>query len=211
MLDNEYYNKNFLDTYIQGSPPLLKVQEEEMLVLSNLYKKVGLESLAGVTHLDIGTCTGRYLQWAYKHGAQNIYGIDSSPDLINFCKEYLQFSVNLILGSCADEKSYSKIKNIDSCTVMLGTISHLSELQLKEFLKILEIKMSPSGILVVSAWNRLPDDLNIYSEMPAHYLLKQSEALNYSHFEFNNFKIKHTEDTQYLTIKLFEKTNNSGV
>ncbi len=205
MLDFKYYSKELLKSYDCGSQDLEKIKDEELKLLSILYQKIGLESLKGHTHLDVGTCTGRYLKWAYDKGCRNIIGLDKSADSIYFCKKNILFKTTLLHGCCTNKTSYDGIGPIDSCTVMFGTINHLNKIELGQFISILEEKMSLGCILVISFWRKPPEGLGIYNNLDAKYLCEQSNYLNFKQINLSGFNLLHIEHTNYLTLNLFQK------
>ena len=197
--------------YEKSTSNLKQVKDEEQMLLTHMYQRTGLVSLSGLTHLDIGTCTGRYLKWAYDKGCRNIYGIDESKNSIDFCKKNIHFNTSLINGSCANKSTYNKIEKIHSCTVMLGTINHLDELQLISFLRILGDVINFEGVLAVSSWLIPPIGLTIYNNFQAQLLYERSKLLNFNLFELYGFKLINVQYTSHLRINLFINYKNWGV
>jgi hypothetical protein len=125
------YTSNWLARYdkASGDDRDLKKRESQF-VITGIEKRRGKEpTVRG--HIDIGTCTGRYLKQlaSYVSSDGQIVGVDSDPDCINLLRshkenEELDPRVEIITGDLRRREELPTEK-FDIVTCMMGTLCHL--------------------------------------------------------------------------------------
>jgi hypothetical protein len=166
-----------------------------------------IESLAGggngssiERHLDLGTCTGRYLAALREHLEIGVsIGVDLDSDCIEHCKRKHRDALKnerrfrIMDADIRDSESLPG-ENFDLITCMMGTLCHLRresstggpyEDPWQEGLHNLAVRLAKDGDAFVAIWNTdslpgssTPSLLSIYPRRSTEILLKQSPAKN---------------------------------
>lgn len=164
------YDEAWLDRYerLRGTDAL--IADAEMAVVEDWYlARFGACAADRLRHLDLGTCTGRYLRWSRARGVGLCCGVDASADATRFC-EPLREPGRVVIER-ADFLQPEALPRLGErhgpfhlVTVMMGTINHVSALDQTRLLQAIGRIMAPSGRLLVSSWRPGSQVLSLYRE-----------------------------------------------
>jgi len=90
-----FYDWGRLALYERVTGPAERVKQRELAVMNEVLRQRIDRGLRCENMIDVGTCTGRYLRWAYDRGFIRLCGIDHSADAIVYCRMNLPFSCDL--------------------------------------------------------------------------------------------------------------------
>lgn len=131
-------NKKFANTTLPEYGPFLKRTEEEI----NLFEYINNKKV-----LDLGCASGQSLEYLYKKGASEVWGIDISEEQIKKAKERLpQFKENLYISPMESEVEIPN--NYFDYIISIFSIGYTSDL-LKTFSNAYKY-LNDSGELIVS-------------------------------------------------------------
>jgi SAM-dependent methyltransferase len=191
------YESNWLLKYDEDADPgdaRLK-QEELKFVLEALANQS--DALEGARHLDLGTCTGRYLAKLRERLAIELsIGVDLDADCIDHCKRVhaaLLKDEHRFRIIDADIRKSESLPNekFDLVTCMMGTLCHLRRISERSGsfedpwqsgLENLAARLESDGDAFVAIWNTedvpgsLPPLLSIYPQRSRELLLKHSPS-----------------------------------
>ncbi|HEV2373480.1 MAG TPA: class I SAM-dependent methyltransferase [Streptosporangiaceae bacterium] len=170
------YDESWIRRYGNLGDDDRRLVNAEMAAFTELFEA----AFAGVprrsiAHLDIGTCTGRYLRWGVTQGFGLTCGIDRSPVTTEYCARTLRrdgvhvYCADLLrtdeLAATAGRHAPFRL-----VTMMLGTINHIDPAQRRGMLRSLASLMDAEGLLVLSSWRPGRCSLSLYSESERLYL-----------------------------------------
>lgn len=131
-------NKPFANTILPEYGPFLKRNEEEI----NLF-----ENLKNTKILDLGCGEGESLEYLYKKGASDIWGIDISKEqILKAKKRFPQFKNNFIVSPMEEEANI--LSNYFDYVISIFSIGYTSDI-LKTF-KNANKYLTCSGSLIIS-------------------------------------------------------------
>lgn len=117
---------------------------------------------AGMTILDVGCGTGSYLE-VYQRYDCSLYGIDTSPAMLEIAKQRLDEEVELYLGSAAEMPYRSQSFDLVVSMLVMHEIEHslrlavLDEIKrvLKDNGRILLIDFNPGRVHTFEGWRTM--------------------------------------------------------
>ncbi|MET0752868.1 MAG: class I SAM-dependent methyltransferase, partial [Pyrinomonadaceae bacterium] len=163
------YEKHWLLKYDRElSPHDRELKNSEFELVRNVLQKKGLWGEIR-NHLDVGTCTGRYLLGLREAVSQSEKGYSIGIDNDIDCVELVESKIKDIPKAAFNRKIEAlkidiihdeyrlKSKNFDLITCMMGTISHLgydiSEDYIQKALDRMSNLLSENGLLIISNWS----------------------------------------------------------
>lgn len=190
----------FFENYLSNALEKISSQRQIDCIEFN-YKKYFPPKLDAEI-LDIGVGLGEQLICNRKWGYVNSYGIDISPETIDFCKK-----MNLKCDVVADTINFlQQNQGKYSVITMSNVIEHIPREQLIDMVKAIYDALSPNGIALISTPNMQAADAHLhffndithlvgFSEHSFRQLLSAGEITNveFSGFEcfpYKSFKFK---------------------
>jgi 2-polyprenyl-3-methyl-5-hydroxy-6-metoxy-1,4-benzoquinol methylase len=155
--DSVLFGREQLASYglLKGRPASIK-RWEMSVVEEYTSRHLNLEPYK-ISHLDVGTCTGRYTSWALSRSFASVYGIDASHDAIEMCQRSVRDAVFLHRDIRAlDLAHFSGLSTgkFHLTTMMMGTLNHIAESEhMMVFSKVHQV-LHAGGILLFSNWER---------------------------------------------------------
>ena len=133
------------------------------------------ETRQSLHHLDLGTCTGRYLRWGLSQGFRIICGVDASMDAVAYCSRLCRPGRLCVhhadfLHEPTVSALFARHPPFHLVTMMMGTINHVAPARQGLLLQLLGEALHPEGRLLVSAWRPGACGLSLYSPEARNYL-----------------------------------------
>ncbi|MEP3345027.1 MAG: class I SAM-dependent methyltransferase [Litoreibacter sp.] len=200
-----FYDNSLLERYETLNGAAHDVKEKERKVLDTVLADRRASHAACRSMLDIGTCTGRYLRWGQANGFRQICGLDHSQDAIAFCEATLPFTCELHRADCTHIESFSRLKDVDLITMMMGTFNHLVIDAVAGFFRNLQLIAAPRAQFVVSTWAKSPMDLAIYSHQEARELMSQDHEAALFKMDGNGWKLTGKRNAGSLDVWVFSE------
>jgi 2-polyprenyl-3-methyl-5-hydroxy-6-metoxy-1,4-benzoquinol methylase len=170
------YSDNWLERYDEVTGDDATILQAELNVVDGWFDRC-MPDLAGcpAQHLDLGTCTGRYLRWGLSRGFSKVHGLDKSAAAVARCRARLASSpVDVHHADFLDAATMAELEtrhgSFDLVTMMMGTINHLAWDQQHQVIRNLVPVLAPSSHLVISSWRLGACALSLYSRMEQHAL-----------------------------------------
>ena len=212
---------------------------EEFEVVQNFLSERQQQGNQLQHHLDVGTCTGRYIM-GLRHFINDdnnslILGIDVDIDCVNFATQnvkvktesdpriHVQQSDFLV----SDNPKYDTIgpRKFDLATCMLGTISHFgtdrnkqNDDNLQKAIQRFYDVLNPNGLLIISSWNDVACS-SAYTGMLSTYEVRDYKKLKLNtpndlnlrnRLEQNNFTIVNIAKLTRLNVFFCIKNQTHG-
>lgn len=177
------YDDDWLERYDRSAGADAAILKAEMEALEALFE--GFEGIAGLTglegrgdepggrgarHLDLGTCTGRYLRWGVARGFASAHGIDKSAASVNRCRAMAETGpIHVHHADFLDAEAMPPLLDrhgpFHLVTMMMGTINHLAAEDQYTVVRNLVPALPVSGRLVISSWRPGACALSLYSRV----------------------------------------------
>jgi SAM-dependent methyltransferase len=165
------YDLAWLHRYEQLSETDACILDAEIKCVDRWFDEVEGRTWSGRStfrHLDLGTCTGRYLRWSQARKFAVSCGIDASIDAVRLCRrlarpgrvivEQANFLAPNVLPTIGREHG-----PFDLITLMMGTINHVASRDQTALLLDLAHTLTPAGRILVSAWRPTVRTFSLYS------------------------------------------------
>lgn len=174
---NPGYDDEWLTRYENLSGVDAQIANSEMEVVeAALQSSFASWHRPALTHLDLGTCTGRYLRWSRHRGFGRSVGVDAAPAAIRFCSrsiaeperiviEQADFLRPGVLASLGE-----RYDGFDLVTIMMGTINHVAGRDQPGLLDAIGRVLRVSGRLILSSWRPGREVLSLYTEAECQQL-----------------------------------------
>lgn len=113
------------------------------------YKQI-LPNDPNVNILDIGCGLGQFLFWAKEHGYKKYYGVDLSPEMIDFCRTHVTDRAQTI----ESVESFLQNKTAEyDVIVMNDVIEHLEKHLVVPYIEMMKRALKPGGMLLIKTNN----------------------------------------------------------
>ncbi|WJY43273.1 class I SAM-dependent methyltransferase (plasmid) [Streptomyces sp. P9-2B-2] len=163
-----WYDDDWLERYDRAAGLDAAILQAELEAVETWFERqVGDVVDCAARHLDLGTCTGRYLRWGTSRGFAAAHGIDKSTAAVARCEAlHGHGPVHVHRADFLDTMAFTSLLNrhgpFDLVTMMMGTINHLTvEQQYQVFRDLLP---ALAGHLVISSWRPGACVLSLYSQ-----------------------------------------------
>jgi SAM-dependent methyltransferase len=163
------YGSDWLDRYDGVTGKDAAILAAEMAAVDAWFdREVGHRIGRRARHLDLGTCTGRYLRWALARGFASVHGVDRSADAVARCSARLTGRpARLHRADFLDVRALEAVAEqygpFDLVTMMLGTVNHLTIGHQCQVVRSAAPALRPTGHLVISSWRPGSCTLSLYS------------------------------------------------
>ncbi len=170
------YTTQWLNRYESLTASDMAIVDSEMAAVHRWFeRRYPVPGRSLVRHLDVGTCTGRYLRWGIRQGFSLVCGVDSSPDAVAFCSQLFgPGRVPLYLGDFMRESTLPELVarhgRFPLITMMMGTINHVRRNRHRAVIGSLAEALTPTGRLLISSWQPGRCGLSLYDEEERRFL-----------------------------------------
>jgi SAM-dependent methyltransferase len=139
-------------------------KDEEMRVFEELVGAV-VSAPEALRYLDIGTCTGRYLEWALRRGVVAVHGVDCSPPAVELTRRKVGSRARIQRVDVREVALESLgLGDMSLVSMMFGTLNHFSPAERGLVLRNVRRCLAADGRFVVSSWQPGKCDFSAYDE-----------------------------------------------
>ena len=152
--NQKFYDKYFESIYAASNRLTERQYKEASKEYEVLYQKV-LPDDKSANILDIGCGTGQFLYYLIGKGYQNIFGIDVSPQQIEYCEKNISCKVKLI-------DAFEFLKGADRVYNVIAThdvLEHVTKENMLNLITLIYRALKDEGVFIV----RVPNMSNPFS------------------------------------------------
>ncbi|UGY94325.1 class I SAM-dependent methyltransferase [Streptomyces gobiensis] len=206
------YNDDWLERYDSVANEDAAILRAELDAVEAWFKRrVGGIGERVAQHLDLGTCTGRYLRWGISRGFTSAHGIDKSRAAVARCRAMLGHGpIQVHHADFLDTAVFSSLLRrqgpFDLVTMMMGTINHLAAEEQHQVVHALVPALSSQGHVVISSWRPGACALSLYSRADQRSLGLSGFAVRLDADRVGEFGIRLAERmfTPWHEIRVYE-------